>query len=53
MIYSLCQRDRVSRLTNFDSTLPEAIQKQAYIAVKDEYTFGFLNLKDEHSNSEI
>ncbi len=39
--------------TNFESTLPETIQKQAYLAVKDEYTFGFLNLEEEHSESEL
>jgi len=39
--------------TNFYSTLPETIQKQAYLAVKDEYTFGFLNLEDQHSESEF
>jgi len=39
--------------TNFDTTLPEAIQNQANLAVKDEYTFDFLNLADEHSESEL
>jgi len=39
--------------TNFNSTLPEDIQNQAYLAVKDEYTFDFLNLIDEHSESEL
>lgn len=37
--------------TNFDATLPEAIKHQAQLAVKDEYTFDFLNLTDEHSES--
>jgi predicted nuclease of restriction endonuclease-like (RecB) superfamily len=39
--------------TNFESTLPQAIQNQAHLAVKDEYTFDFLNLADEHSESEL
>ena len=39
--------------TNFDTTLPEEIKNKAYLAVKDEYTFDFLNLADEHSESEL
>jgi predicted nuclease of restriction endonuclease-like (RecB) superfamily len=39
--------------TNFETTLPEAIKNQAHLAVKDEYTFDFLNLADEHSESEL
>jgi predicted nuclease of restriction endonuclease-like (RecB) superfamily len=39
--------------TNFESTLPKAIQNQAHLAVKDEYTFDFLNLADEHTESEL
>ena len=39
--------------TNFENTLSENIKKQAYLAVKDEYTFDFLNLADEHSESEL
>lgn len=35
--------------TNFDQTLPEDIRNQAKLAVKDEYTFDFLELADEHS----
>lgn len=35
--------------TSFDETLPEEIRNQAKLAVKDEYTFGFLELADEHS----
>jgi predicted nuclease of restriction endonuclease-like (RecB) superfamily len=33
--------------TNFEETLPEEIQGQATLAVKDEYTFDFLELGDE------
>ncbi len=39
--------------TNFDDTLPEKIKNQAYLAVKDEYTFDLLNLAAEHSESEL
>lgn len=39
--------------TNFDNTLPEAIKNQAVLAIKDEYTFSFLGLADEHSEREL
>ena len=39
--------------TNFDDTLPEKIKKQAILAVKDEYNFGFTELLDKHSESEL
>lgn len=39
--------------TNFDVTLPEKIKEQAYLAVKDHYTFDFLNLAAEHSEYEL
>jgi predicted nuclease of restriction endonuclease-like (RecB) superfamily len=39
--------------TNFDETLPESIKKQAFLAVKDEYTFDFLDLADEHSERQL
>jgi predicted nuclease of restriction endonuclease-like (RecB) superfamily len=39
--------------TNFDRTLPEEIKNQASLAIKDEYTFSFLNLVDEHSESQL
>jgi predicted nuclease of restriction endonuclease-like (RecB) superfamily len=39
--------------TNFEQTLPDSIKKQAYLAVKDEYTFDFLNLSDEHNESQL
>jgi len=35
--------------TNFEAALPEVIPDQAKLAVKDEYTFDFLELGDEHS----
>lgn len=39
--------------TNFEQTLPDAIKNQAQLAVKDEYTFDFLSLADEHSESQL
>ncbi|OPY71422.1 MAG: hypothetical protein A4E63_01543 [Syntrophorhabdus sp. PtaU1.Bin050] len=39
--------------TNFDKTLPEHIRAQAKLAVKDEYTFDFLELAEEHSEREL
>lgn len=39
--------------TNFSKTLPEDIRNQAKLAVKDEYTFGFLELGEEHSEREF
>jgi predicted nuclease of restriction endonuclease-like (RecB) superfamily len=38
---------------NFEKTLPENIKNQAVLAVKDDYTFDFLNLDTEHSESEL
>lgn len=39
--------------TNFSKALPEKIKHQAKLAVKDEYTFDFLELGDEHSEIEL
>jgi predicted nuclease of restriction endonuclease-like (RecB) superfamily len=39
--------------TNFDETLPTKYQKQAKFAIKDEYTFDFLELSEEHSEKEL
>lgn len=39
--------------TNFEATLPEEIRGQAKLAVKDEYTFDFLELGDEHSERQL
>jgi predicted nuclease of restriction endonuclease-like (RecB) superfamily len=39
--------------TNFEQTLPENIKKQASLAIKDEYTFDFLDLTDDHSESQL
>ena len=39
--------------TNFDATVPDDIKAQAALAVKDHYTFDFLELADEHSEREL
>ncbi len=39
--------------TNFKETLPLKIQNQAKLAVKDEYTFDFLELGREHAEREF
>lgn len=39
--------------TNFAQTLPPEISAQAKLAVKDEYTFDFLELGDEHSERQL
>lgn len=38
--------------TNFESTLPAKITKQAKLAIKDEYTFDFLELGEEYSEKQ-
>jgi predicted nuclease of restriction endonuclease-like (RecB) superfamily len=39
--------------TNFDQTLTPTLRAQAKLAVKDEYTFDFLELAEEHSEREL
>ena len=39
--------------TNFDQTISEEILAQAKLAVKDEYTFDFLELADEYSERQL
>jgi predicted nuclease of restriction endonuclease-like (RecB) superfamily len=39
--------------TSFDTALPAQIRDQAKLAVKDEYTFDFLELADEHSERQL
>jgi len=39
--------------TNFDQTLPKAVRGQAKLAVKDEYTFGFLELGEEYNERQF
>ncbi len=38
---------------NFDTALPDEIKAQASLAVKDNYTFDFLELGDAHSEREL
>lgn len=39
--------------TNFDKKVPAKYRHQAKLAVKDEYTFDFLELGEEHSEREL
>jgi len=39
--------------TNFDKSLMPELQAQAKLAVKDEYTFDFLELSEKHSEREL
>lgn len=39
--------------TNFEQTLPQEIRNQAKLAVKDDYTFDFLELGEEHSERQL
>lgn len=39
--------------TNFDKAISEDIRNQAKLAVKDEYTFDFLELSDEYSERQL
>jgi predicted nuclease of restriction endonuclease-like (RecB) superfamily len=39
--------------TNFDRALSPELRAQAKLAVKDEYTFDFLEMGDEHSEREV
>ena len=39
--------------TNFDIAVPQKYRSQAKLAVKDEYTFDFLELGEEHSEKEL
>ncbi|HEY5507152.1 MAG TPA: PDDEXK nuclease domain-containing protein, partial [Paludibacter sp.] len=39
--------------TNFDMVMPKEMARQAFLAVKDNYTFDFVNLADEHAESEL
>lgn len=39
--------------TNFDQTLPGEVRNQAKLAVKDEYTFDFLELGDEYKERQL
>jgi len=43
----------LSGQTSFEKTLPENLKQQAKLAIKDEYTFDFLELSEEHSEMEL
>ena len=43
----------MSNQTSFDKTVPAKYRHQAKLAVKDEYTFDFLELGEEHSEKEL
>ena len=38
---------------NFDKTMPKEISNKAKLSIKDEYTFDFLELDEEHSEKEL
>jgi len=52
-IENQCYEKTLINQTNFRKTLPEKIKKQASLAIKDEYTFDFLDLSDKHSEAEL
>ena len=39
--------------TNFNKTLPAKVRNQAKLAVKDEYTFDFLELGEKYGEAEL
>jgi len=39
--------------TNLDKVLPETQKNLAHLAIKDHYTFDFLNITEEHPESEL
>ena len=39
--------------TNFDQTVPDEYKDQAILAVKDEYSFDFLDMRDRHSERNL
>ncbi|MBP7432506.1 DUF1016 family protein [bacterium] len=39
--------------TNFDQNVPEEYKEQAMLAVKDEYSFDFVELTDKHSEKNL
>ncbi len=39
--------------SNFDTSLPTNLHQEAKLAVKDDYSFGFLELSDEHNEREL
>lgn len=47
------ERFAISDSHNFEKTLPEHIQKQAKLAIKDSYIFDFLEMEEEHTEREL
>jgi predicted nuclease of restriction endonuclease-like (RecB) superfamily len=43
----------ITNQTSFDKALPAPLKHQAKLAVKDEYTFDFLELGEEHAEMEL
>ncbi len=43
----------VTSQQNFEQTLPQHLQDQAILAVKDDYTFDFLDLNEKHSEYQL
>jgi len=43
----------MTRQTNFNKALPPPIRHQALLAVKDEYSFDFLGLREDHSERQL
>ena len=39
--------------SNYDQTLDDSIKNQAVLALRDDYSFNFLELSDEHSEREL
>lgn len=39
--------------SNYDQTLDDSIKNQAVLALRDDYSFNFLKLSDEHSEREL
>jgi predicted nuclease of restriction endonuclease-like (RecB) superfamily len=52
-IDSQAYRRMLTSQTNFAETVSDAIQQQAYLAVRDEYTFDFLELGEEYSEKQL
>ena len=43
----------ITSQTSFDKTLPDKYKNQLKLAVKDDYTFDFLELAEEHTEREL
>lgn len=52
-IENQCYEKTFLNQTNFNKALPNTVKNQAHLAVRDEYTFDFLELGEEHSEVEL